>query len=663
MCVATRRRMDDERASERPSLEERIGKRWSTWAGAAAILCAAGYYLQLASGRGWLGPWGKIGIAIAGGLLACVLGDRALRKDARVLGQGLLGAGLGVVFGALYAGHELYGLYEHGVAGGALVVVTALGMLVAVRRDAAPVAVLAVLGGYLTPVLASRGGDASESRDALFAYLMVLDLGVLGVALARRWRALEWLALAGTWVLFAGWYHRSADPGAGVTMAWCAGFYAVFLAVPLGFHLRRGLALSRERLAMVVLDAALAFGFACEILDGDGTQLAVVALVMAAVHVVLAAVVARRLRGDGVAYSAFAVLAAGFATLAAPLALRDEGVSLAWALEAPVLAWLGARYRVGLVRWAGAAVLLAAGARLLMTHLPLHVDDFTPFANARFASAFAVAAAAGAYAWVARRAALRAGDRFGAALAAGAGIGGALLGVGLVNAELWTTRTHVGDLNGALFLVLAWWLAVTGALLEAARRTSRGFAVGAWLAALATAMVASVIAIAAAFAPPSSLLLLANPRFVLLSGATLAWLALWHVERRLPGSLDPSLVEVRRTFASAVPSLVVGALLFIVSQEAWQQARLDILDPERARWFGLAALSCAWSVFAAAALAIGLRIHARSLRIFALALFGVTIAKVLLVDLAAVEQMYRVASLLVLGVFLFAASWLYHRAT
>ncbi|HQP66451.1 MAG TPA: DUF2339 domain-containing protein, partial [Quisquiliibacterium sp.] len=51
--------------------------------------------------------------------------------------------------------------------------------------DAAILATLAALGAYLTPALASSGDGG---RDALFAYLLVLDLGVLVVAARRRWR-------------------------------------------------------------------------------------------------------------------------------------------------------------------------------------------------------------------------------------------------------------------------------------------------------------------------------------------------------------------------------------------------------------------------------------------------------------------------------------------
>jgi uncharacterized membrane protein len=59
--------------------------------------------------------------------------------------------------------------------------------------------VLALLGGLLTPVAVSSGAG---SRDALFAYLLVLDLGAVALALARGWRVVEVLALAGTWVMF-----------------------------------------------------------------------------------------------------------------------------------------------------------------------------------------------------------------------------------------------------------------------------------------------------------------------------------------------------------------------------------------------------------------------------------------------------------------------------
>jgi hypothetical protein len=112
---------------------------------------------------------------------------------------------------------------------------------------------------------------------------------------------------------------------------------------------------------------------------------------------------------------------------------------------------------------------------------------------------------------------------------------------------------------------------------------------------------------------------------------------------------------------TALPSNAARPGGRVLSGEAWQHARIGIEDPQRAGWLGQMALSCAWSGFAAAALVVGFRFRAPALRVFALLLFGVTTAKVMIVDLGRVEQIYRVASFLVLGVLLFGASWLYHR--
>jgi uncharacterized membrane protein len=48
-------------------------------------------------------------------------------------------------------------------------------------------------------------------------------------------------------------------------------------------------------------------------------------------------------------------------------------------------------------------------------------------------------------------------------------------------------------------------------------------------------------------------------------------------------------------------------------------------------------------------------------RIVALLLFGATVLKVFLVDMANVETAYRILSFVVLGLLLIGASYLYHR--
>ena len=51
----------------------------------------------------------------------------------------------------------------------------------------------------------------------------------------------------------------------------------------------------------------------------------------------------------------------------------------------------------------------------------------------------------------------------------------------------------------------------------------------------------------------------------------------------------------------------------------------------------------------------------RVVRLVALGLFGLTAAKLVLVDLAVLRQIYRIVSFLVIGLLMIGASYLYHR--
>jgi len=72
-------------------------------------------------------------------------------------------------------------------------------------------------------------------------------------------------------------------------------------------------------------------------------------------------------------------------------------------------------------------------------------------------------------------------------------------------------------------------------------------------------------------------------------------------------------------------------------------------------------LSLLWSLYAIAALFIGFWQRIRVLRLAALGLFGLTVLKVVLGDMAQVEEVYRIVSFIGLGLLMIGASYLYHR--
>jgi uncharacterized membrane protein len=79
---------------------------------------------------------------------------------------------------------------------------TAAAGALALHYNSRAVAVLGLLGGYLTPLLLATGEDHPW---ILFGYVFVLNLGALTLVRARQWIPLEYLCLAATFLLSAGW--------------------------------------------------------------------------------------------------------------------------------------------------------------------------------------------------------------------------------------------------------------------------------------------------------------------------------------------------------------------------------------------------------------------------------------------------------------------------
>ena len=74
-------------------------------------------------------------------------------------------------------------------------------------------------------------------------------------------------------------------------------------------------------------------------------------------------------------------------------------------------------------------------------------------------------------------------------------------------------------------------------------------------------------------------------------------------------------------------------------------------------------LSVTWALYAVVLIAIGIRRNYAPGRYFAIVLFGLTVTKVLMNDIAGLDRFYRMLTVLAVGVLLLVASYLYQRRT
>jgi uncharacterized membrane protein len=91
-------------------------------------------------------------------------------------------------------------------------------------------------------------------------------------------------------------------------------------------------------------------------------------------------------------------------------------------------------------------------------------------------------------------------------------------------------------------------------------------------------------------------------------------------------------------------------------------AEKNMQNAAHERWLGQMALSVIWAAYAAALAAFGFVRRVAAIRWAALVLFAFTVIKAMLVDIAGLQQLYRIIVFAVLGVLLLLVAWGYHKA-
>ncbi len=376
-----------------PARGTQASTRWVAAAGAVIFLLGAIYGLTVSIQRGWIAPPTRVGAGLLVGVAAGAAALRLLAAGRRTLGVTLLAVGAGTWTFALYYGSRTAGLFPVGVgfAGMALATFLAGALGARVRSDGA--LAVAVAAGLVAPfAFSARDGTVA----GLFAYLVAL-LGAQLAALyatgtGARWPWSRGLGLVGGWLAaFVGaWEGALGDPLRGFGLAAVLGAGGLVLAW-LPRHPEGGAA----RAAAPSVGALVAFAVVAWVVwrraEWEREAFSVVLAALAGASLALLA--ATRRAGHRENEGAFALLAAGFAFVAAAVAFEWRWVVLAWGAGALLLAVAAGRDGADRsLRTVAHVAALAAAAVWLALAAGQGKSDLL-FLNRVFAGAVLVAAA------------------------------------------------------------------------------------------------------------------------------------------------------------------------------------------------------------------------------------------------------------------------------
>src|SRR5712671_8048853 len=135
-------------------LENLIGGHWLNRIGILAVFIGISFFLKYAFDNNWIGPSGRVAIGILLGALMLPWSHWLLGKGYTYFSEGIAALGEATLFLSVWAGCQYYTLYSRDVGFVAMIAITAVMAAVAIGRDSQRIAVLSLLGGLLTPILA-----------------------------------------------------------------------------------------------------------------------------------------------------------------------------------------------------------------------------------------------------------------------------------------------------------------------------------------------------------------------------------------------------------------------------------------------------------------------------------------------------------------------------
>ncbi|MRX28048.1 DUF2339 domain-containing protein [Kangiella sp. HZ709] len=310
-----------------------------------------------------------------------------LTKKNRQYGLIIQGLSIGVLYLTSYAASGLYSLIPLPVTFTLLLIIAIVGALLAIKQDSPSLAIIAVFGGFLAPILTSSGSNAYIK---LFSYYAVLNVGILIISLFKSWRYLCWLGFIFTFVIGSLWGYKSYQlEYFSTTEPFLLFHFILYLSIPILF-LRKKYAPEKPIVQTSLVFALPTISFLLQLyLVRDFINGNTYSALGWSICYFIASFVIYNLKNKSepegknllTSYIAIGVI---FFSIFVFYLFEQDITSILWSLEAVGLTWLGLRQKEWLPKLAG-LVLIALSTVLYFENYSQYLV-VNPFLNASFLS-------------------------------------------------------------------------------------------------------------------------------------------------------------------------------------------------------------------------------------------------------------------------------------
>ena len=333
-------------------LEKIIGESWINKIGILIVVIGVAIGAKYSIENELISPLTRI---ILGYLMGIGLLGFGIKLKPKFEGYSavLVSGAISIFYFITYFAYSFYDLIPQALAFVMMLIFTAFTVFTAIKYNRVVIAHIGLIGAYAVPFLLSSG---SGRVDILFSYMLIINLGILFISIKKDWKSLHYSAFFFTWMIYGSWFaDKSFDSGLqgyeALGIGFATAFFLVFYGVSLFNNIISKEKLDKVNIILILLNSFIYYGFGYGIFNGHSildSYLGLFTLFNAAIHfAVLFFIKSKKLADSTLFYSTLAMVFT-FITIAIPIQLDGNWVTLMWTAQGTILFWLGKTKKISI---------------------------------------------------------------------------------------------------------------------------------------------------------------------------------------------------------------------------------------------------------------------------------------------------------------------------
>ncbi len=376
--------------------EKFIGENLISKIGILILVIGVAIGAKLAIDKGLISPLTRIilGYLVGVGLMAFAIQLKAKYESFSAV---LLSGAIAIMYFITYAAYGYYQLIPQEIAFGLMVIFTSFTVVAAIKYNQQVIAHIGMVGAYAIPFLLS---DGSGKVIVLFSYMAIINLGILVLAFKKHWKPLFYLSFGITWLIFLAWRIPLSDglSYAKTTLLFSGLFFITFYITNLAYKVIKKEQFTITDVIILLLNSFIFYGIGYYALNESpkGNELlGLFTLGNALIHFVVSLIIYKRKLADKNLFYFILAMVITFITMAVPVQLNGNWVTIFWVVEASILFYLGRMKNIAIYEKLSFPLILLAFLSLLqdwaLTSSEFnYIYDYVPikpFLNVGFLSA------------------------------------------------------------------------------------------------------------------------------------------------------------------------------------------------------------------------------------------------------------------------------------